>query len=51
MVFRLNDNAWAEWMSQRVGVVDRLDESRSVTPRSGRIPAERMGEPYPAPVT
>ena len=31
MVFRLNDNASADWMSQRLGVVDRLVESSSVT--------------------
>ena len=31
MVFRLNDNTSAEWMSKRIGVVDRLVESESVT--------------------
>ena len=31
MVFRLNDNTSAEWMSKRIGVVDRLVESDSVT--------------------
>jgi type IV secretory pathway TraG/TraD family ATPase VirD4 len=30
MVFRLNDNASAEWMSKRVGVVDRTVEAVSV---------------------
>lgn len=30
-VFRLNDNASAEWMSKRIGVVDRVVESTSVT--------------------
>ena len=31
MVFRLNDNASAEWVSQRIGTVDRLIKSRSVS--------------------
>jgi type IV secretory pathway TraG/TraD family ATPase VirD4 len=31
MVFRLNDNASAQWMSERLGVVDRLVERRGVT--------------------
>ena len=31
MVFRLNDNATAEWMSKRIGTVDRLVDSTSVT--------------------
>jgi type IV secretory pathway TraG/TraD family ATPase VirD4 len=38
MVFRLNDNASAEWMSQRLGVSDRLVESTSVTWGDGFIP-------------
>jgi type IV secretion system protein VirD4 len=29
MVFRLNDNASAEWMSDRIGVVDRVVDSES----------------------
>ena len=42
MVFRLNDNASAEWMSQRIGVVDRLVKSTSTSLRQGNylIPAE-----------
>lgn len=30
MVFRLNDNASADWMSQRIGVIDREVRTRSV---------------------
>jgi type IV secretory pathway TraG/TraD family ATPase VirD4 len=29
--FRLNDNASAEWMSRRIGVVDRVVEKKSVS--------------------
>jgi hypothetical protein len=30
MVFRLNDNASAQWMSDRIGMVDRVVEAASV---------------------
>lgn len=35
MVFRLNDNASAEWMSQRIGVIDREIRSHSVAQAGG----------------
>ena len=38
MVFRLNDNASAEWMSKRLGVVDRLVDSTSISWGANVIP-------------
>lgn|GEM_PF-1756338 len=38
MVFRLNDMATADWMSQRIGTIDRLVESKSVTKSESWIP-------------
>jgi type IV secretion system protein VirD4 len=38
IVFRLNDNATAEWMSNRIGTVDRLIESRSVARKNSWYP-------------
>jgi len=38
MVFRLNDNATAEWMSKRLGTVDRLVKNVTVTIGDGFFP-------------
>ena len=38
MVFRLNDNASADWMSTRIGVTDREVRATGITTGTGSVP-------------